>query len=492
MLLLGASLSLLVLSSCLNREVKEPDVVLAVEPEARTIDINRLTMRLDSGIMLDSLEISDETLQRLSLKVLERHRKDYLQSEHNSGFTSRSFESARETLDAINLMAGQQESKINLSDFYQELRQFTERCLNQSNGCRNTKESLDQRHVKSAQWPKYNKAHSTLYSLFYNKRTQQYASTVFLELARLARGNDQGRQDRAVVIFESGSIRPGQMRWTPQGFELVGFKHVGFDPELGNNLQKNYGLVQHLSGIRVIDSLAFLLTEAYRGEFVNIETVLNRSLELTSDIYLIPFLSIEFALTDAIFKYGQINLTNLQLQRARERLSDPITSTLYSLGSSRAVAAGDFSSTSGSGTSEEQRVGLTIEYFEPLSSFFGSVEAYVNGQRFFENDLLRTRDVLNKTICLRSNSHYVDYPFETLMVPERDFGRDKQATLCIRGSRQNLSKLVGLRDRFYVSELNDLVSFSFEEAFDGHSVDFIQIEEIQSAVGSFARVLRDF
>ncbi len=185
----------------------------------------------------------------------------------------------------------------------------------------------------------YNKKHSSLWAVLQDQKIQSYSGTNLFEVIRRFRSERQFNADNGVVIFEKGHVLPGYMVWTGKdNYDLIGIEMT-----VRGRAEKKYGSVKNLSDVRVVESNIYLVTQIFESKITNVLEVFKNGLVLTAKKYGIPLDKIEESIPDPLLRLDYKDLPQESNLTLRLRLSDSLSSSLFSFGYSD-IPDGDLNS----------------------------------------------------------------------------------------------------------------------------------------------------
>jgi|GEM_PF-3913633 len=178
----------------------------------------------------------------------------------------------------------------------------------------------------------YNKEHVSVFSPLSENRIQCYSGTVlFNVLYQMAYGSDF-HEKNLVFIYESAHVLPGYVK------DVSGENHLfGVETTVKGKALKIFGPVKDLRGVRVVDAHLAMGLEAFSGQILNSQSVLQKALTKTAELYDLPLTEMEESLTDVLipFKGAYDN------SKVAKNTSEYLNSSIFSHGDSSVVPDGD-------------------------------------------------------------------------------------------------------------------------------------------------------
>ncbi len=178
----------------------------------------------------------------------------------------------------------------------------------------------------------YNKDHVSVFSPLSENRIQCYSGTVlFNVLYQMAYGSDFHAQN-LVFIYENAHVLPGYVK------DVSGENHLfGVETTVKGKALKIFGPVKDLRGVRVVDAHLAMGLESFSGKILNSQSVLQKALTKTAELYDLPLTEMEESLTDVLvpFKGAYDN------SRVAQNTSKYLNSSIFSHGDSSVVPTGD-------------------------------------------------------------------------------------------------------------------------------------------------------
>lgn len=167
-----------------------------------------------------------------------------------------------------------------------------------------------------------------LWSVLIEKKIQNHSGTLLFEIIRRFRSENQFKSDNSVVIFSDYEILSGYLKWTTEsGYKLYGIKLNG------ENLNEiEFGPVKKLSGLRIVDSDIFLITEIFKNQITNPLIVFKNGLQLTAEKYNLPLDQMESTIANPLLKLNYENFDSEATLTLNLRLKDPLTQSIFSFG----------------------------------------------------------------------------------------------------------------------------------------------------------------
>lgn len=168
----------------------------------------------------------------------------------------------------------------------------------------------------------------SLWSVLVDKKIQNHSGTLLFEVIRRFRSENQFETDNNVVIFRDYEILSGHLKWTEDaGYKLYGIKLNG------ENLNEiEFGAIKNLSGVRVVDSDIFLITEIFKNQITNPLIVFKNGLHLTAEKYNLPLDQMERTVINPLLKLNYENFDSEAALTLNLRLKDPLTQSIFSFG----------------------------------------------------------------------------------------------------------------------------------------------------------------
>ncbi len=143
-------------------------------------------------------------------------------------------------------------------------------------------------------WPGrliYNSQAVSYLNVLHFRRTQSYSGTYVMELAlRETLGRDAFEALNPVVIYESGHVLPGYVRYVTVGKEQVA-ELVGIETTVAGQGRVLYGPIKDLGPkrmLRIVDANLWAIIELFKFKADNLVDLSNQALRLTSEKYGIP------------------------------------------------------------------------------------------------------------------------------------------------------------------------------------------------------------
>ncbi len=174
----------------------------------------------------------------------------------------------------------------------------------------------------------FNHDQPSIWSIILNQKIQSYSGTLLFEMIRRFRPESLFQKDNSVVIFTDSDVMSGYLKWDgKKSFRLKGIKLDG------NNLSEiDFGYVDSLSGVRIVDSDIFLITEIFKNQITNPLIVFKNGLNLTAEKYNLPLEQMESTVTNPLLKLNYESFDSEAALTLGLRLKDPMTLSIFSFG----------------------------------------------------------------------------------------------------------------------------------------------------------------
>ncbi len=181
----------------------------------------------------------------------------------------------------------------------------------------------------------YNSEHSTIFSPLFEGKLQCYSGTILYDLIRRTHGKKVHEASNRVFIYTNGHILPGYLKK-----ELGVYNLYGIETTVAGKGLKKFGPVQTLKRIRVVDANLALLVELLKDSILNLQTVVQRALLLTSKKFELPLAQMEEGIENALVRFSQGNIIQKTTLAANEFILPLINSSPFGFGNSNASDSG--------------------------------------------------------------------------------------------------------------------------------------------------------